>query len=287
MKRWEFDRLAIFATGLGTLGFLFFTGPLFWDRPAVLAPSDSVQGAVDIRCAPDRRSVSFPNQVDAAVTCRDLAAQESMAKSTRIISELTWAQLLFAVLTLTGLLVTVRQTAAALRHARDEREENRRFRQQELRAYIGILETKVEAYEIGGRCIVRYRFKNFGSTPAKNVRRYSLMEMAEDGFPVEWTPDLPADLAFVNCNDIQPGGTTSFRITWSRLLTPEQDEAFTRRELATLLASAYVYDDVFGVTHVARMSEIRSGKALVDDRSNEAFFPVPHKDLPDRPPGLN
>ena len=118
----------------------------------------------------------------------DLIAQKSMADSTERMVLIGWLQMALGTLGLLAIGMTlwytreaVEQTAKATKATEAAVKVTRKTAERELRAYVGIANASIVATEVGKTPNVKLEIKNFGSTPAKDVRhRYRTAVFALD-----------------------------------------------------------------------------------------------------------
>jgi hypothetical protein len=100
---------------------------------------------------------------------RDLAAQENTATWAFWVVVFSAGQLALSAGGLVALLVTIRQGRKALKRARTANRISEKTAERELRAYLGFDEVVFDQHT--GK--VEFRIKNFGQTPAREVRAYT------------------------------------------------------------------------------------------------------------------
>lgn len=211
----------------------------------------------------------------------DLQAQIGMRVAADRMADLTKLQVILTVFGTIGLFLTIGLTARSVKVTQDALRDQQDTAKRELRAYLGILETIADPVVEGRPVRVLYRYKNFGSTPALNVRRMSVRNMPV-GELDEPEVRIPDDFEWAKVSDIMPGGTSSFRVIFSPALTEPVQHEFQIGRRGVQVFSVVEYDDVFGESHSLRISEIRRGGDLSDNIVNEAAATADHPRLNER-----
>lgn len=211
----------------------------------------------------------------------DLQAQIGMRVAADRMADLTKLQVVLTVFGTVGLFLTIALTARSVRVTQDALRDQQNTAKRELRAYLGILETFVDPVIEGRPVRVLYRYKNFGSTPALNVRRMGVLNVPVGDID-EPEVRIPDNFEWTRVVDIMPGGTSSFRVTFTAALAEPLLHAFQIGEAAVQVFSVVEYDDVFGDSHSLRISEVRRGPELCDNIVNDAAADADHPRLHDR-----
>lgn len=211
----------------------------------------------------------------------DLQAQIGMRVAADRMADLTKLQVVLTVFGTVGLFLTIGLTARSVKVTQDALRDQQTTAKRELRAYLGVLETFVDPVIEGRPVRVLYRYKNFGATPAVNVRRMTIRNIPK-GEVYEPEIRIPDDFEWTAVTDIMPGGTSSFRVTFSAALAEPLLHSFQIGEAAVQAFSVVQYDDVFGESHSLRISEVRSGPELSVNTVNEAAAKADHPRLHDR-----
>ena len=210
----------------------------------------------------------------------DLTAQQSMASSTDQIAGLTLAQVIIGVFTAIGLAASIAFTWMSLEQTRKVINDNAHYSEIGLRAYIGGDGVDITDYAEGERPATVVKYKNFGSTPATNVR--SWIECKElEGFPHSRKIDFPGQLDFIPLGDLAPGAQGTATFIANVPLTSERMAQHEARAASFGFTVILLYDDVFGKPHVYRGASTRSGKELALKRRNTSIDDETHRDIPD------
>lgn len=190
----------------------------------------------------------------------DLAAQQSMAESTRGMHWAAWATVAF-----TGIgAFLIWQTLLA---TQDTVAETRRIGEAQTRAYLSISKVKFEIIDqINPAASIRFRVSNTGNSPGKDIfirLSFSISEKRSDGENL-----LPSALPYtLNPPKIRaipdiPSGSHELR----KFIFPEVDVADLvgsiagRQSLTVMVEIAIEYTDVFEHEH----SEIGRFKIIID-----------------------
>jgi len=208
----------------------------------------------------------------------DLVAQASMAESTSEIADLTEWQVGLAFITMIGLAVSIGCTVYSINQTRAVIRENRQYSETGLRAYVGRDESEVHHYDVGETPELIVSYKNFGTTPALKLRTFGFIEKLQ-GFPHSHQFSLPGQIEYEDVDDLPPGATKSVGFSLGPL-TETRAKELEDQKSAYAFFLIVIYEDVFGVQDVLRVSGIRSGKKLVRTRLNTAFYRQTHRDIP-------
>lgn len=186
-----------------------------------------------------------------ALTARDIIAQEGMHRAADWMVVLTVVQLIVAAITAGGLLVSLWMTNRALKHSyanielgRATLEATRASMNLELRAYLGLLSTKVSVLRTGTSYAVQIeqRIKNFGNTTTVAFAPYGQM------FLVKATPGCAKAMHFAPrlkaARQLMPGQECT-HITRLGDLAPATIRKIQRGEWCILFAFRIRYETAF------------------------------------------
>jgi hypothetical protein len=118
----------------------------------------------------------------------------------------------------------------------------------QLRAYVLVDSVSIADLAIQSRTHTVAVVKNFGLTPAYNLKQWSVMECGP--FPV--VTEIPLDGTAPERSGtsiIGPGGITSHVAKLERWLTPNDVSGLQGGEMAMYLKGTITYDDIFGESH--------------------------------------
>ena len=281
MRYWKLSLMLTVAAALVGAGLAVV------DLEADELPPGSVRAVADFYCTPTRHAGLGPENVRDALTCEDLAAQRSMATSTRNLVSVSIWQLVLAAL---ALVVTAMGTIAVVlslafsRRALQLTQMSLAVQQEtarhELRAYLAWDPPEVTTYDLAtGEILVTYPWKNVGATPARNVRRWMFTQLVP-GYPTAVDVALPRRLTFETSRVVPPG--TEFGCFTGITVTPG-DRGFETKAMSLVVTIIWAFEDIFGETQSACYSEIRSGPGLQSRKMNPAFKGE-HPDIPDSKP---
>ncbi len=227
------------------------------------------------------QAMAAPTEEQEAREVADLQAQIGMREAADRMADLTKLQVVLTVLGTVGLFATIALTAKSVRVTQDALREQQATAKRELRAYLGILATEVDPVVGGRRVRVVYRFKNFGATPALNIRRMTIRNLPE-GDLTDTKIHIPDDFEWNYVPDVMPGSTGSFRLTFTLALSEDLRHGFEVGTRGVQMFSVIEYEDVFGEVHALRLSEIRRGRDLSDNIVNPMAATVDHPRLHER-----
>jgi hypothetical protein len=134
-----------------------------------------------------------------------------------------------------------RDADAALEHARDS---SRR----ELRAYVLGVDQQIINFAIGRRPTLRVKIKNFGQTPAHELRALTVVNVTRDD-PDKHRIRMKKIEGKVSCAEIGPGDFHVFEHTMAMPLTPAARIDYLSG-LNIVFAGIISYRDVFGKRHL-------------------------------------
>ncbi|MDF1608492.1 hypothetical protein PZ897_09920 [Hoeflea sp. YIM 152468] len=180
---------------------------------------------------------------------QDLAAQKSMAESTKEIVWITKVQIGLAVFGAVALLYSLHLNRMSARAAVDAVKIARANAEAELRAWVGYAHWSMDCFGKTGKVeayLFRIHWKNYGVTPAKKV--VAVAGSPED--PTKFGSDGPL-FPFIGDGAVNPPGVV-FQ-TEPLTLTPE--DVLATRERPVRLRSAIRYDCVFDGMNV-RVSDV-------------------------------
>lgn len=213
--------------------------------------------------------------VEEAITRSDLVAQEGMRRTGDHLAILTVMQLLVGVAGTAAILASLHMSQEALRASNASIMLQREMSQVELRAYLGWEDPIVEDFSAsGGDVRIRFPHKNFGSSTASNVRRWSAVYII-DGYPKEYPIKLPRHFIWAKGRSVPPNAPLGW--TFKRQLSASTANDIILERKSIVSACIWLYEDVFGDTHILATSEIRAGKDLVRRQLNP-FEPI-HPEL--------
>lgn len=180
----------------------------------------------------------------------DLAAQQSMAESTNWMNWAAWAGVIF---TVAGVFLVWRTLIAT----QDTVAVTRKIGEAQTRAYLSVLDFESEVTgNPEPKITVKITLKNFGQTPARNVR-----------FNVAWAsgpPPFPAELHKKVITDADGRGSIGpgmeFFAGVATHVFSEKDKTMSHDEIGKILDGkskfwifgVIEYDDVFGSEHRTR-----------------------------------
>ena len=193
----------------------------------------------------------------------DLGAQKSMADSARAMIQLTIVQLVVGIFSVAGLVVTLVLTQRTINASAF-------VSRAQLQPYLAFSDFKsVDDNSDSLSTEYRWALKNFGGTPARNVRsRVSFTSVK--GRP-ESHEAMPAPIeSLTPLIDIAPGATTSVIFIPSMVGVVNYYNMLDRTN-SLIMAAIVTYEDIFGQTHEFYYSDIRTGRALLEARQNTAF----------------
>lgn len=191
---------------------------------------------------------------------RDLAAQESMADSAGSMVLPAWLQAVVGLLGTVGLIVSLIVSAFALRQTRAALRDQRESSSRQLRAYLGTEGVLVSGLGAGERPRADLTVRNWGQTPAYNIRETMNIHLVRQGTADEF-PDEHLDEGIT----INPGAASgSFKVAAVEL-TKEQAEEIERGEqgdhptLVVYVKGSLEYDDAFGERRMLRYASAHWG----------------------------
>jgi len=200
---------------------------------------------------------------------RDLAAQESVAASTSEIVVLTRVQMFLSIIGAIAVLASLELSRRSLTLTRGAVESQVDTVRHQLRAYFGILDGE-QLEPDPGSITLTSRFKNFGQTPALDVREW-IEKWTVDSFGNYYPVQLSEESRWSYRGTVQPGATLSFRHNFD--LGEAQRAAARSRTASVLSVAVYSYQDVFGESHVTAVSQVFGGPGLATRVANLAFGP--------------
>ena len=205
---------------------------------------------------------------DRWLACRDLAAQDSMAASTRSVALFTLVQLVVGTATIVGLFWTISQGAASGRHAREALAHARDFGMVQSRAYVS-----AESYTITqtkpGFWRVSLEVRNRGQTPANDVEIRLVavpirnVEREQAWLEVEIRDAVP------HRGIIGPGGSMVPGL--GRNYQAEFLSAAFDQKAAIHVMAEVLYSDVFGARYKRRTSMLWTGDAFFKQFPTASF----------------
>ena len=196
----------------------------------VFVPSKAIPQGYQPNCAnPDGNSN--------ADLCAQWAAVDQVMEANRLASVNVRLALFISILTLIGTLF-IGWTFW----------ENHRTTRAELRAYVGVVKSRVRHFEVGQNPQIAIQFKNSGATPARRVAMSSVFFVGVADETAIAIPELdPAEPA--STSDIGPGTANSLRFVFPGALTAEQYDGIANGDYCIYANGRIEYLDVFGRMH--------------------------------------
>ena len=133
-------------------------------------------------CRLDQSGGFTDQQIRDAMTCRDLAAQESMARSTADVAWLGWLQVIVGVAGTLGVLWTLGLTIRSMSLTREALAHGKLAARHQLRPALTPLGASI-TYTDDGKCRVAIKFANNGEPTARNFRQgwaYAIAPLGSD-----------------------------------------------------------------------------------------------------------
>lgn len=197
---------------------------------------------------------------------RDLVAQEGMNRSTEGVVMLGWMQLIVSVAGSALVLGSLEMSRRALALSREAMAAQHETAKHENRAYIGWSDPVVEIDK--NTVIVRFKFKNFGNTPALNLRIWSSYAKMPGRHKVRQVV-MPNPKSFRGSRYVPPGALIGRTKIWT--FSNFELLQLQHHQLTIGAAIIIVYEDIYGETHALGVSEVRSGVGLARRNVDPAF----------------
>jgi hypothetical protein len=133
-----------------------------------------------------------------------------------------------------------------------------------LRAYVLVSSVAVNDFEVGDQVSAEITIKNFGQTPAYNLKQWAVMGF--DYFPA--TLDIPANekAEELGVSIIGPGGTTSHFGKLNRPMQKHEIAGLIEGKFAVYAAGTITYTDVFATVHTTKYLLFTGGPVGKRDR---------------------
>lgn len=205
----------------------------------------------------------------------DLLAQASMATSAKAMLGASAIQIALGLIGTFALVATLLATNKSFEATREGLRITRVLNEAQMRPYVGFFELSNET-EGDDEVVVAIRLKNFGTTPALNVRAYTHLDY-QTGHVRTFSPNLPEEINFEKTRDIQPNNTYGKKWRMPRSLV---DQSSTGEGISLHQTFVVVYDDIFAKTHYCLVCVSRYG---VGFKISNVFVPeeeILHPSLP-------
>jgi hypothetical protein len=143
----------------------------------------------------------------------------------------------------------------------------------QLRAYVGIFKIEFSGWQIGQNISCTFKIKNFGETPAYNVRHWSRIDIMQ--YPYPGTPDHREDDGTHPCFTLHPkddiNGFNIFEKDGIKfIINKEIFDSFSDGRIAAYIIGRIEYDDAYGGHHTTKfvsygggVSKIWNGQAII------------------------
>lgn len=203
---------------------------------------------------------------------RDLIAQEGMNRGTSGIMVLTFIQMVLAGAGTIAVLASLEMSRRALRQAQVSAEIQRDTAREQLRAYLGGEKPVVECFKEGSLRL-SYPMKNFGATPARNVKMWGASYWVGtlcESYPIE----MPKPEDFILNRTVAPGETIGWTSNGS--IDVGLFDLITNNRGTIVTAYLLIFEDIFGRTHHVGHSELRWGPGLESRKVNRDFLSAIH-----------
>lgn len=245
-------------------------GTTWWEAmPATPRPDDFAEGslgrAVRQACDPDRRGTFKDQDFRDAVTCRDLAAQESMALSTSRLVWLSWLQVFVAVGGAGAVVWTVMIAIESMKVTQRQLLHQQNVSRAELRPKI-TREARPVIIDQDGRALLHLSFLNRGQTTALNLRRGLLWKVVPG---TDGKSALDADA--LRLRKPKSVLTVETPTGWEIYLSPSATARILAGTHCLQAAVCGVYDDALGGAYRFQFCKVFYGTTLARERGLEGF----------------
>lgn len=229
-------------------------------------PSNSLGAATESMCALDRSGTFTDADLKDALTCRDLAAQESMATSTAQLVWLSWMQILVAALGAGVVFWTVVIGIEALRVSQREVENQQAFTREQLRPRFTPARNPFVIEEDGSSSI-HLEFTNIGASTARKLRKIMIYKVVPN------LKDNQCQLSVEDftLNDKSTVLAMSGKTGWRIALNKSDTNRIRSGTHVLQIAAGYIFDDNFGGKYRYVYSAVYFGPNLERVRSLPNF----------------
>lgn len=204
-------------------------------------PPNSLGAEVESICSLDQSGVFTDADVKNAMTCRDLAAQESMAVSTTRLVWLSWMQIIVAALGAGVVFWTVVIGIEALRVSQREVENQQAFTREQLRPRLTPSRNPFVITE-DGNASIHLEFTNIGASSARKLRKIMIHKVVPALIGNQCQLDVEDFKLAEKSTVLSMRGKTGWKISLNKSDT-ENIRAGTH---VLQIAAGYIFDDNFG-----------------------------------------